>query len=55
MDARVLHPKHSASAQCRSPLAVYQPRRPQKSPLYRLVEDHFETLVRVHEEEFQPR
>ena len=36
-----------------SAAAIYRPRRPQESPLYRLVEDHFETLVRVHEEQFQ--
>jgi len=35
--------------------AVYRPRRPRDSPLYRLVEDQFETLLRVHEEHFQPR
>lgn len=35
--------------------AVYQPRRPREPPLYRLVEDHFEALVQVHEEQFQPR
>ena len=48
MDAR-------APAVCPPALAAYQPRRPRETPLYRLVEDHFETLVRVHEEEFQPR
>jgi hypothetical protein len=26
---------------------------PQESPLYRLVADHFDTLVQVHEEKFQ--
>jgi ribosomal protein S27E len=34
---------------------VYQPRRPKESPLYRLIEDQFEALVQVHEEEFEGR
>jgi hypothetical protein len=32
----------------------YTPRRPQASPLYRVLADHFETLERVHEERFEP-
>ena len=32
----------------------YLPRRPQSSPLYRVLADHFETLERVHEERFEP-
>ena len=32
----------------------YLPRRPQASPLYRVLVDHFETLERVHEERFEP-
>jgi hypothetical protein len=32
----------------------YAPRRPQASPLYRLLADHFETLTRVHEERYEP-
>ena len=32
----------------------YLPRRPQASPLYRVLADHFETLERVHEERFEP-
>ena len=32
----------------------YLPRRPQASPLYRLLADHFDTLERVHEERFEP-
>jgi hypothetical protein len=39
---------------CPPALAVYRPRRPQETPLYRLIEDHFGTLVRVHEEKFEP-
>jgi hypothetical protein len=34
---------------------VYEPRRPRETPLYRLVEDHFEGLVRIHEDEFRAR
>ena len=30
------------------------PRRPQASPLYRVLADHFETLERVHEVRFEP-
>jgi hypothetical protein len=32
----------------------YAPRRPQASPLYRLLADHFETLTRVYEERYEP-
>ena len=32
----------------------YVPRRPQASPLYRLIDDHFETLTRVYEERYEP-
>jgi hypothetical protein len=32
----------------------YRPRRPETSPLYRVVADHFATLERVHEERFEP-
>ena len=32
----------------------YLPRRPQASPLYRVLADHFDTLERVHEERFEP-
>jgi hypothetical protein len=35
--------------------AVYNPRRPRDSPLYKLLEDQFETLLQVHEERFQSR
>jgi len=35
--------------------SIYRPRRPQDSPLYRLVQDHFDTLVGVYEDQFQPR
>ena len=32
----------------------YAPRRPQASPLYRVLTDHFETLTRVYEERYEP-
>ncbi len=32
----------------------YTPRRPQASPLYRVLADHFETLSRVHEARYEP-
>ena len=32
----------------------YLPRRPQASPLYRVLADHFDTCERVHEERFEP-
>ena len=40
----------------RSPCAGprYLPRRPQASPLYRLLADQFETLARVYEERYEP-
>ena len=34
--------------------ARYTPRRPQASPLYRVLTDHFETLTHVHEERYEP-
>ncbi len=36
-----------------STTAIYRPRRPRASPLYRLVDEHFNTLAHVHEECFQ--
>ena len=33
---------------------LYLPRRPQASPLYRVLADHFDSLERVHEERFEP-
>ena len=47
---------HPAPDPTRCPrLAPYTPRRPERSPLYRVLEDHFEALTRVHEERFEPR
>ncbi len=47
-----------ATAVCRpggaAPVGVYKPRRPQASPLFRLVEDHFRTLQLVYDERFAP-
>ncbi len=34
--------------------APYRPRRPEASPLYRVLADHFATLEHVHEERFGP-
>ena len=36
---------------CRT--AVYRPRRPQSSPLYRLLQDHYDHLARIHDETFR--
>jgi hypothetical protein len=33
--------------------SVYQPRRPQSSPLYRLLEEHFERFCVIYEEEYE--
>ena len=45
----------SAGASCPArPPAPYLPRRPQESPLCRVLSDHFDTLERVHEECFEP-
>ena len=32
----------------------YHPRRPQSSPLYRVLADHIESLERAHEERIEP-
>ena len=36
-------------------LGVYRPRRPRSSPLYRLIEDHFEQFATVYDERFARR
>ena len=42
------------AARCRARgTQTYVPRRPQASPLYRVLADHFEALERVHEERFE--
>jgi hypothetical protein len=38
-----------------SPAGIYRPRRPQSSPLYRLLQDHFEALAGIYEERFEHR
>ena len=38
-----------------APSGVYRPRRPQASPLYRLIEDHFEEFCTVYDERFSRR
>ena len=46
----------TAAATCRGahtrPLGVYKPRRPQASPLFRLVQDHLHPLQTVYDERF---
>ena len=45
----------SVPAPCRARgTPTYLPRRPQGSPLYRVLADHFEALERAHEERFEP-
>jgi len=46
-------PASSACPARRAPVA-YTPRRPEASPLYRVLADHFDTLTRVHEERYEP-
>jgi len=41
----------SAVAAC-TPAGVYKPRRPQASPLFRLVSDHFRAFHAVYEDRF---
>ncbi len=38
-----------------TPAGVYKPRRPQASPLYRLIEDHFQEFTVVYDERFTRR
>ena len=40
------------AAACRP--GVYKPRRPQASPLFRLVQDQFRTLQMMYDERFAP-
>jgi hypothetical protein len=47
-------PPPPAREGCRSPVP-YTPRRPEASPLYRVLAEHFETLERVHEDQFEPK
>jgi hypothetical protein len=35
--------------------AVYRPRHPERTASYQILDEHFETYVRVHEERFEPR
>ena len=34
---------------------VYRPRHPERTSFYQILDDHFESYVRVHEERFEPR
>jgi len=47
------------AAACRpdgaGPVGMYKPRRPQTSPLFRLVADQFRTLQLVYDERFAPK
>ena len=47
------------AAACRpdgaGPVGIYKPRRPQASPLFRLVADQFRTLQMVYDERFAPK
>jgi hypothetical protein len=38
-----------------TPAGVYRPRRPRASPLYRLIEDHFQEFTTVYDERFSRR
>jgi len=38
-----------------SPAGIYRPRRTQSSPLYRLLQEHFEEVARTYEERFAHR
>ncbi len=40
---------------CSTPSAVYHPRRPAASPLYRLLQDHFDRFRGVYEDAFEHR
>jgi len=35
-----------------TPAGIYKPRRPQASPLYRLIDDHFQEFTTVYDERF---
>ena len=37
------------------PVAVYRPRQPRASPLYRLLDEHFQTFATDYDERFAPR
>ena len=37
------------------PVGVYRPRRPRASPLYRLLDEHFQSFATVYDERFAPR
>ena len=37
------------------PPAQYKPRHPERTEVYRLFQDHFDSYVRAYEERFEPR
>jgi len=43
------------SASAVAPVAAYRPHHPEKTPLYRLLDAHFERYVRTYSERFEPR
>jgi len=40
---------------CVKPLALYRPRDPHASDLWRLMDEHFETFQRVYDDRFQAK
>ena len=48
--AQKTQPRHTTA-----PRGVYRPRRPQASPLYRLIEDRFDEFSTVYDERFARR
>ena len=40
---------------CALAAKIYWPRKPEASPFFRLVRDHFDEFVRVYDERFQPK
>ncbi len=40
---------------CLKPLALYRPRDPQASDLWRLLDQYFETFQQVYDERFQTK
>ena len=47
--------RQTAPQRTGAPVGVYRPRRPRASPLYRLLDDHFQTFTTVYDERFAPR
>lgn len=45
----------AGSLRVRDAPAVYRPRHPERTPFYRLLDEHFDRYVACHEERFEPR